>query len=90
MTKSYREDSFIVLLPFTFEIFLVLLQVWTGLYPVWFKALSFLVFVLFGPFLFMLTVGELLVSANGAVSVWGLGAGCSRSWPCPLQFGNSR
>lgn len=38
----------------------------------------------------MLAIGKLLVSANGGVSVWGLWAGCSRSWFCPLQFGNSR
>lgn len=38
----------------------------------------------------MLAIGELLVSANGCVSVWGLRAGCSRGWLCPLHFGNSR
>lgn len=38
----------------------------------------------------MLAIGELLVSANGRVSVWALGAGCSRGWLCPLQLGNNR
>lgn len=38
----------------------------------------------------MLAIGELLVSANGCVSVWELRAGCSRDWLRPLHFGNSR
>lgn len=69
---------------------MVLLQVRTGLNPVRFYALSFLVFVLFGPLLFVLAVGELLVSANGCVGVWDLGAGWSRGWLRPLHFRSSR
>lgn len=46
--------------------------------------------MLFGPLLFMLAVGELLVSANRGVGVRALGAGYSGSWLGPLQFGNSR
>lgn len=38
----------------------------------------------------MLAIGELWLSANGAVLMRGLGAGCSTGWFCPLHFGNSK
>lgn len=79
---------FIVLLLFTLEIFLILLQVWASFYPVCFQAFSFFVFVFFGSFLFMLAIGELLVIAHGGFSVRRLGGGCSRSCFSPLRFGN--
>ena len=89
--KAFKGRTvWLFLMPLTFEIFLFLLQVWTGFYPFGFKALSFLVFVLFRLLLFMLAIRELLVSANGGVGVWGLGAGSSRRWLSPLQFGNNR
>lgn len=68
---------------FTFEVFLVLLQVRTSLYPIWFQAVPFLVFVFFRLFLFMLAIGELQLSTPGGVAAWGLGTGRGGSWFCP-------